>query len=142
MTDQRFYVDLCIGPSATHLVCSGDLDLGAARCLRAAVISAVHAPPRTLIVNAYAATAVTADFVGAITDAASLCREQRMNFEVILNAETWRTVDLLGARGLLLPPGSECDYAIPPEVADALHDVMGEREIYEAFFRESSPLSV
>lgn len=136
MKQTSFDVTLWLGPGSSYVLCQGEVDVCAVPALRAAAAAAIDGRARTVIVNGSGITLLAAGAVGILCDAASVCAAKGVNFEITLSERGWKTVHLLGAIPLLRPDPRQ-DYEIPREVADALCDVMGERELYEKFFNDA-----
>lgn len=136
MRKTSFDITMWLGPGSSYVLCRGEVDVCAVPALRAAVAAAIDGRARTVIVNGSGITLLAAGAVDVLCDAASVCAAKGVNFEITLSERGWKTARLLGAASLLRPDLRR-DYEIPREVADALCDVMGERELYERFFDDA-----
>ena len=141
MSRSSFHIDLYRGAWTSYVVCSGEMDACSAAELEAAVDRSLRRRCHTVILNGAGITLLTIDAVEVLVEAASRCRAEAVNLEIILNDRGWKLVQVLGVTARLAPPvgppPSHRDYEIPREVTDALRDVMDEGELRDAFFGES-----
>ena len=144
MDGSSFNIDLYRGTWTSYVVCNGEFDVRAAATLQNVLVRAVQRSSRTVIFNGIGITLLTTEIIDVLTEAALACRETNLNFELILSERNWELVGLLGVAPLLSSPCADApspdpEYEIPREVAQALCDLMDERDLYDAFFRDYDP---
>lgn len=129
MTRRAFNIDLYRGAWTSYVVCSGELDVVSTAELAATLDDALGTRCHTVIFSGAGITLLSSDAVKVLAAAASRCRAEGVNFEVILGDRSRKVVEIVGAK---LPAPRTCrlsaprDFEIPREVGDALRDVMAE----------------